>query len=971
MDALLHGTNATPYKTPTSQQVDVTLQRIRMFEFATYFFSRLENPSWISPLSEHGVFASPPPPERIEGGGVRYPRWPASQYLARMAAHTPQEVADIFSKIRTENPPVVGDVLAAANTAEMAPDAVARLVPTICEAIKANALWAYFPRATEVCVRLATGGEKDAAMTLAEALYGLRYPASGDRDHYWYKEGLKKVVPVLTKAGKELFLGRLCQWLCTAIENRDHLAPTAGADYSWSWRPAIEDHEQNSIYDLASEMVGFVRQAFEQAIDDGLLMLVAGLAVVDAVGTESGFLVFERLRIHLINRFADRAPELAVSTMMERQMFDTSEVKHEYAMLMGQRFPMLSTKDRETWLGWIDAGPDLSDFDAYFTSNMGRGPSADERQGRICFWQFNRLHWIKDHLSGDWLDFYKRMVAKEGEPRLADLNAYHSMRWGAESPFTVEELGSLPFGDALSKIATWQPGPSRASLVQPDIEGLAHAFGQYVGSKAVEFSTHAELLEGHKPIYVRTFLAKMTEALHAAEIDVSAVLRLCRWVVEQPLERGSNDEEATPGSVDGGWQWVRDEICQFLETMCKAVSGDGSRYSLSDHRETIRDLLEPLSRAPARSYILDCAERENPRTYDFLTSAINSPRGKAVEALTAYARWVAQDAQQDEAGRKIVPNGFGAMPEVMAILDWQIAAENATFEASAIIGDCISLLCWIDPSWVRENASKIFDLSTIEQGPAQAFGWAAWNAFLTWNHPRFDLYDMLRAQYSYAVEHLPDAKLPPNAGTTPLHHLGEHLIILYGRGQLTTDEVERLVHGFLRGAPPDVRSQTIAFVGQTFRDNEEGREAIVRRFQELWDWYWLALGRLDTEARPKCGFFPAWFASKQFPDEWCISRIEDILGVAPLLYDGKEILERLAEVVDAHLGAAVRILDRMIRADQEGDMAYIWREPAERILRSAMHGDEAVRRMASRLIDYLGRRGYVEYGELLREMTSL
>ena len=180
--------------------------------------------------------------------------------------------------------------------------------------------------------------------------------------------------------------------------------------------------------------------------------------------------------------------------------------------------------------------------------------------------------------------------------------------------------------------------------------------------------------------------------------------------------------------VDKGWQWARDEVCRFAETMCKAATEKGPRYALSDYRETMHGLLEHLTRDPVKSYLVDQAERQNPRTYDFLTSAINSPRGKGV-VLVAYARWVAEHVQREEGGRKIVPNGFGDMPEVKTMLEWQIAAENGSYEASAVIGSYIGLLHWVDPSWVKENASKIFDLAAIEREPTRAFGWAAWNSF--------------------------------------------------------------------------------------------------------------------------------------------------------------------------------------------------------------------------------------------------
>lgn len=44
---------------------------------------------------------------------------------------------------------------------------------------------------------------------------------------------------------------------------------------------------------------------------------------------------------------------------------------------------------------------------------------------------------------------------------------------------------------------------------------------------------------------------------------------------------------------------------------------------------------------------------------------------------------------------------------------------------------------------------------------------------------------------------------------------------------------------------------------------------------------------------------------------------------------------------------------------------YAWRESAEKILKSALQGNDTVRGMAVRLIDDLGRRGYMEFGKLL------
>ena len=99
-------------------------------------------------------------------------------------------------------------------------------------------------------------------------------------------------------------------------------------------------------------------------------------------------------------------------------------------------------------------------------------------------------------------------------------------------------------------------------------------------------------------------------------------------------------------------------------------------------------------------------------------------------------------------------------------------------------------------------------------------------------------YQILQPQYVYAVKHVAKAVPPPNSGRTPIHHLGEHLVVLYGRGDLTTgsSDGEKLLFDFLQAASSDVRSQTIAFVGHSLNNDKMVSNVIVERFQKLWDW---------------------------------------------------------------------------------------------------------------------------------------
>jgi hypothetical protein len=76
-------------------------------------------------------------------------------------------------------------------------------------------------------------------------------------------------------------------------------------------------------------------------------------------------------------------------------------------------------------------------------------------------------------------------------------------------------------------------------------------------------------------------------------------------------------------------------------------------------------------------------------------------------------------------------------------------------------------------------------------------------------------------------------------------------------------------------------------------------------------------------------------------------------------------LEKLANMAGVDVDKSVRILDKMLRADREGWRIHGLLDPAKRILEQAVRTPGDARDQAVVLIDFLGRRGYTEFGELL------
>lgn len=103
---------------PTKADVETIKQRApNNLVSYRYFFDKLSSSKWLKPLYEEGFFSYPPAPV-IEGEFVRFPPWPQSQYLARMARQDPDTVTDIIFNIpKTQNINVLTDLAEA--TCEM------------------------------------------------------------------------------------------------------------------------------------------------------------------------------------------------------------------------------------------------------------------------------------------------------------------------------------------------------------------------------------------------------------------------------------------------------------------------------------------------------------------------------------------------------------------------------------------------------------------------------------------------------------------------------------------------------------------------------------------------------------------------------------------------------------------------------------------------------------------------------------
>ncbi len=97
--------NTKGYSIQMRRQIRSLLKFLDDDHYAMYFFTNLENPVWVLPLYENGIFTKVPPPleDPSNPGYFSMPIWHAGEYLKRMAAKFPEVVKDIALSLVTDN----------------------------------------------------------------------------------------------------------------------------------------------------------------------------------------------------------------------------------------------------------------------------------------------------------------------------------------------------------------------------------------------------------------------------------------------------------------------------------------------------------------------------------------------------------------------------------------------------------------------------------------------------------------------------------------------------------------------------------------------------------------------------------------------------------------------------------------------------------------------------------------------------
>jgi len=932
-------------------QMDEILPLIASPHHEAYFFNNLNDCKLIPSLTEKGMFEKPFKTESLETGGIRYPIWPPSKYLARMAHTLPDEIAAIFSTMDTDNASVIRDIVTAALSL---PATVAiRLVPRIRRAAEDGLLALCFEDAVTLCIKLIEESNINVAERLAISLFTPRMNNVNIRSPWYehqYRDGLVKIVPALTsRSESSKFLTKLCIWLHLFIESEKRFDSVTGRDYSDVWRPAIEEHVENQGYHRACPMVTFVRDGFELSIGNKKINLESTLKIID----KQKYLVFKRIKLHLINKFAENNPQLAREAIMDRNFFEQCEYKHEYAKLVECRFSLLGETEQNEWFSWIERGPlprDLKDLDS--------GTSEEKSTPQTRYWKYGKLHWARLHLKENLKEAYEALRLEFRELILPDLNiSLYAQVTRDESLIQSNDFSKSSIKEVVKIISEWRPFNTSPDM-ESGIKALTESFQKYVSAHAKPFSAQAKDLISCPAIFVRNFIIAMTLELKMGnDINIRPVLDLCLWVISRPIHECTTPCQKETGFIDKDWQWTRSEIALFIRTICQSFENDSPKYQLQQCRTKLWNIISSLCYPEEESF--NFKEMDNdPRSQDYIEIGINSLQGKTMEAAFEYARWVYNYFKKSES--KI---DFAEIAEVRELIESRIIAADRTPGELAIIGSNIHLLYAVDKHWLEAHADVLFPLDSNEASP-KSVGWAAWNAFLSSSRPHIEFFKLFKKQFAYAAEKAVSILPPKNSSHNPVYRLGEHLIILYMKGDVPFDEKNLSIRKFLSDSTQDTRLHTIEFVGRLLERHDEVSEDVTKRCMGLWISYWADSG--EEDARTTSGFWPfsSWLSCRRFQKDWSLEQFEKYLQISEVPEISNQAMDALAEIADADIKKAVNILYTIVQSDKEGWHIPGWQDSIYSILEKALTIDSNCNQ-SQHLVDYLGRSGYMKFKNLV------
>ncbi|MGH8321401.1 MAG: hypothetical protein ACRESX_01255 [Gammaproteobacteria bacterium] len=693
---------------------------------------------------------------------------------------------------------------------------------------------------------------------------------------------------------------------------------------TWSsvWRRAIEDHEQNSSASDADDiivegyrdsMLGLTSRGDQEAIDFAKKLLV------------SKFDTVKRIAVYAVDRNYDMLRSLIDMVIVETNF--STNLRHELWHLLANHFAQFTLEQKERVLAII-AG--LSQKDDKGVIN----------EGAIAYKRAIWLAALKDSDSIAKTAYERDVETVGGEPENPDFSSYMKSGWVThKSPYPADELLTLEPSQLVERLNSYQ---DTGDFLGPNAEGLAKAVREAVLAQPVRIGEQLGYYTGLKMPYMNELIDAYVE-LWGKNTDLPwdklwvQLLRFCNIVVNNPKFWAETEPSKTFHLV-ANRRGVVDTIGRLIEN---GVRDDAHAFSpeLMPLAEEIITVL--LSKERGSEFKL---------TDDAVNVAINSPRGRCLEALINLTLRACRLADATNKEHKAAWKRFEATYDNELVL-----TKSSQFEFVTLAAMYIPQFLYMSKDWIISSLPRIFDTEHHQVWLCAMQGYSYVSS------PTAEIYEFLRDK-GHFLRALDDTDLKDKV----IEKVIQNICVAYLYDRESLDDPASLISILLQRHLQDELHQLVWFLWTIRKQSDE---KLIGKVLRLWPRLLAVIDPKTEEGRQLLAELSDWSI---FVEKMDTSTKKLILASTPYAgagYHSHVLMQSIARFSESQPDDAYDIWMEVLKSgnpDYPPDAVY---KALENLSKNGTQGMQKAKRVAGEYIK-IGNQGPMKWLKTQKHHTQ-
>jgi hypothetical protein len=624
-------------------------------------------------------------------------------------------------------------------------------------------------------------------------------------------------------------------------------------DASEVWCPRV-DEKASPYSDSKSDLIRTLTFACEQVYERGETKDIEQL---DRQLRAAKWYLFDRIRYHLYANHTERAENWIREAILRYDAYAKEQYGFEFQRMVrkaAERFgeSLIPKDELQEIFEIIVTAPDKADYKEFMAEQF----TEEAYRRRQDYFQLRQLTPFASLLFGKYAERYNALTASARALTDDDFVRYgvsESKTGASRSPTSVAELALLTDDELVSFLNDWEEVGRDPDewWVDIDFSGLAIALQQVITANPDRFLNWGERWRTlQRPIYLRYALDTAAKRIAQHQAELTRWWDIASWIMSQSDSAQDNDHKPDETSRDHPtWNAARRQVVDFIEVCISKDVNIGL-----DWRPRVLELLRAACVAP--DYYLD-TNRGIITPRDYLTDAINTTRGRALENLLKYGFWVRRNEKDAD------------VSELFDVLHLRFRGTPPLAPAEyALLGTNFHRIYGLSSSWAKENVSHVFPQ---EHTSLWSIGFAA---YLMFNRAHPLVFDMLMPHFEFAVGNLHLFNEEQNARRDPVANLGQHLLDYFMLGLIDPIGPDSLLHRFYAKTKSDRWSGLFDHFGRILNNTAVLKPEIAARSKAFFE---LRLAEGNAEELKE---FTFWLKAECLEAEWRLTAFLRTLDVS-------------------------------------------------------------------------------------------